>query len=298
MKPLACVLALALPASLPATLIVDAFDYGPSNGTLSSLTTSETAGWGASTWSGSAVPQYDAAGSLTFANAGYGNSAVGGRLLAGITEATVTRSLASPQSGPVWLSMLVDSTFWNATNTVMEGFLTINGNAGDLLGFSAFGGMVPSAAKPFLRLSENGSPLLSAPIGGADFNIGILLAVAKLETNVSGTSDRITFWAFRESDTIASATVAGLGTPDYVSSLASGDIWGDSITSFGLQTQRPNNETRLLRIDNFRISVGAPDDDAVGEVLGIPEPSSAAPVFALGAAALVAARRRGGRLAR
>ena len=260
-------------------LICDYFAYGDTPGLLAGATTEDSTGWGASGWSGSALPEYKTGASLRFrAQAGeavsYSNCLDGGLVHGSNVAGIVTRALSNALDGTVWLSVVVSTRWWNAAISSVGNYgkICINGAAADGFGAGASG----TSTKYRWLVYENGV-LASNDIARPVATYDTALIVAKLRTNYSGTNDEISLWLFGEAGAYPSnCTVAGLGTPLYVS--ASGqDIWGDSISSLGIEIKSQNSADRDYYLDSLRISIGAISDDMhVYQILtGLPIPEPA-----------------------
>jgi hypothetical protein len=292
-------LSLGLTIAAQAVPITEYFEYGTSSASLVGLTTSDTSGWGANGWSGSANPLYNVSTqsggatptelktNLSLAVSGYVNDSQGGVLIGGWNAGVVTRSLAAAQSGDVWLGVLVDSTFWGAGNAGNHGYVLINGDSSDWFGLYS-----PLAV---MAVVENGTETNNSVIGGS----ATQLLVAKMATDASGGNDELTVWFIRDGADLSDQDVAALdaaATWKYETATAQ-DIWGSSISSVGLEIKSvrdplnpANGQNRFTYIDNLRLSYGGLTEDAhVFEVLsGIPEPGSA---LALGVLAVLLGRR-------
>jgi hypothetical protein len=277
---------LCTPHFSSADLIVDYFEYGGTAGNLNALTTADTSGWAASNWSGSSAVKYDPAESLTYGGTGYTSNSLGGLAQADGSQVPdwVTRSLAAAASDTVFVSFLARSEFFNASPGRAEIRLAINGDTGDTAG------LLSGASQTTRELTINGSQTTTAAAGsGGDRTF---LAVLKLETDFSGVNDRVSLWTF-ETEDVSAHTVAALGPPGMQSDGLS-NVWGSSITNFGIGLESPNATSRRSFFDNLRVSSGMITDDMkVYEVLTgvpIPEPSAMA-LLAVGVAGLLACRR-------
>ncbi len=285
--------AIAITAGMAAAAVTsDYFDYGDTPGSLVSFTTSDTAGWGANGWSGSANPYYQTAG-LTFStpNGVYVNTQTGGKLIGQAAAGTVTRALDPALSGTVWMSVIFSGTFWNASLDLQHSKILINGSANDYFGVMTYG----FAQNARWRVVENGVVATNDLALGVSANGGGLV-VARLRTNYSGTDDDIALWVLTNgTSTVENRTVAALGTPVYETSTTH-DIWGDSIASLGIaiKSARDQNSTdqRWHWVDSLRISSGMmSDDEHVYEIftgVAVPEPAA----VMLGLAGLLGLVRR------
>jgi len=276
-------------APLHATLVTDYFEYGSTDGAVTGFTTSNTSGWAANAWSGSSGVIYSSTESLTFGGAGYTDSTAGGLLNADGSSGgddIVTRSLSSAGSGTVWASALVFGEFWNASDNRMAARILVNGDAADSAGARSAGGNNFTASLIVNSVESTNSSVISSGTAGALF-------VVKMETNFSGTSDRISLWTIPYGTDLSGQNETALGTATLASDGTS-DIWGDSVGSFGIALQSPNTDTREVFYDNLRISSGSlTDDQKVQEVLtgvAVPEPSTA--LLLGGGLAMLAISRR------
>jgi hypothetical protein len=286
----------ALAASMQAVLIHDYFEYGDTSGgdSLAGLTTLDTTGWAANMWSGSPNPLYIVTNdpvmfvSSSSEAVAYANTVLGG-YLRGTNEAigTITRDLANPLDGTVWVSLVVTCSWWNAPAAFNKNHMQvlINGNPND-----SFGAMCSARLDNYRWFVFENGTIFSNDYKGSLGKIPVLL-VAKLRTDYSGSDDELTLWMLPCFGTYPDGrAVTNLGPSSYVTSAAQ-DIWGDSITNIGITTLALTDD-RNIAMDSLRISYGHTlDDYAVYEVLtgvAIPEPAAAALAVC---ALLVAARR-------
>lgn len=267
-----------------AVLVADYFEYGSVDADLNSLTTTNTAGWGANQWSGSEEIKYDADESLTYGGTGYTPNSAGGLAQADGSNTPVgfvTRPLAGSETGTVFTSFLARSEFFNASPSRAQIRLAVNGDVDDT------GGLLSNGSSTLAELTLNGAQTTtdSAPTGGDR----TFLVVLKMETDFSGNSDRLSLWAFENAD-LSDQNEAALGSPLLQSDGAS-DLWGSSLSSIGIGLQSPNTTDRESFFDNLRISSGnISNDQKVFEVLtGVPEPTSLA---LIGVGGLMMLRRR------
>lgn len=297
MKRFFCILTSAVliaAGSATAALITDYFEYGDTYGNLPGLTTANTLGWAANSWTHSAgtVPQYT--NFLTgFASANdpansYVSTNVGG-CATGFTNGTVSvmsRAFAQALTGTVWISMVVTNSRWQAVYDLLNCRVLINNFSNNYFGVFTGG----NASKGGVWVTENGVMTTNFfALGTSSGQAGCLL-VARLRTDFSNTADHITVWAFENNTTLLNGrTLAALGAPIYQSPNPQ-DLWGDQITSLGLYLRRSNVADRQLAVDELRISHGdMSDDNHVFEIMtGVPEPA----VIGLAALALVALRRK------
>jgi len=109
----------------------------------------------------------------------------------------------------------------------------------------------------------------------------------KLETNVSGTNDRASFWIYDAAASIDPTTINAnpMGTVTSTSS-----AW-NSITGIGLNLNRPAGTTESFA-DNIRIAYGGTTQQNINAVLAIPEPSAWALLAAAGTFFVVFRRRK------
>lgn len=281
--------------SVTAALITDYFEYGDSyQGNLPGLTTANTVGWAANTWthSGGSVPQYTNL-PTGFASAygpvnSYVSTNLGGCAM-GFTDGTVSvmsRAFAEALTGTVWISMVVTNSRWQAVYDLLNCRVQINNMATNYFGVFTGG----NASLGGVWVTENGVMTTNYfALGTSSGQAGCLL-VARLRTDFSNTADHITVWAFGNNTPLLNGrTVAALGAPVYQSPDPQ-DLWGDQITSLGLYLRRHNTAGRELVVDELRISHGEmSDDNHVFEIMtGVPEPA----VIGLAALALVAVRRK------
>jgi len=279
-----------------AAVTSDYFEYGDTNGTLVGLTTANTAGWGASGWSGGNNPYYQT-NELTFStpNDVYVNTQVAGRVIGQQTGGTVTRTLSPPLDGTtVWMSIVFSGSFWNASPGVQQIRILINGDTNDYFGVMSNANLVTGV----WQVAVNGAWTTQSFVGlvnvGGSGNGGGLM-VARLRTDYSGTDDSLAFWLLTNGFPLANATVAALGTPLYETN-ATFDIWGSSISSLGIYIKSARNENdpnpRWFWVDSLRISSGTmSDDDHVYEIVTgvvVPEPGA----VMLGLAGLLGVVRR------
>ncbi|NLF38029.1 cadherin-like domain-containing protein [bacterium] len=288
-------------------MICEYFEYGGAAGQLTGFATADTNGWGANGWSmgfgdspryltGHAPAFYttNGAGVVYSESAAYSNCYRGGLAFGyGSTvvhRCTVTRGFSPPLSGTIWASMIVTSTWIDATQdpfTKCVGLVEINGEAGDSFGVVSSGG---AGSEYRWYASENGV----VASNNVPYSRQILvLVVAKLETDYSGSNDRLALWTFNSGGGLPGGrTVADLGAPRFTGA-GDQDIWGSSIASIGLYLKSQNFTGRDMMIDSLRISHGDRADDAhVYEVLSgeaIPEPAG---LGLLGIAAIAAKARR------
>jgi hypothetical protein len=292
-------LSFAVAAALQAALITDYLEYGTNSASLTSLTTSETAGWGANAWSGSANPIYNVSTqsyggistplwpTLELSVSGYVNNAAGGVLLGRTSAGSVTRDLAVAQSGDVWVSVLIASTFWGAGGAQDHGYFQINGDSSDWFGLYS-----PLAV---MAVVENGTETNSSSLGYSNTQ----LVVAKMASEVSGANDELTVWFIRDGADLTGQNVAALDAAAHwkYQSGAVQDIWGSSISSVGCDIQSARDpydpasgQERFAYMDNLRLSYGhTVTNYSVYEVLTgvpVPEPGLAIALAAIGMVAL------------
>ncbi|NLF38030.1 PEP-CTERM sorting domain-containing protein [bacterium] len=308
-----CILvSLALSAfalSVPAALISDYFEYGGAVADLTTLTTADMTGWGANAWTlaagsspryltTSALPFYSTnIGGVAYAESvAYSNWFNGGQAFgyatAVVYRCAVTRALSGPLSGTTWVSLIVTSTWIDATQdpfTKDVCLLEINGEAADSFGVISSGGQADTY-RWYVR--ENGV-VTSNNVPYA--RRVIVLVVAKLETDYSGSNDRLTLWTFNNGGPLPSGrTAAELGAPRYTGA-GDQDIWGSSISSIGIYLKSQTYTARDIMMDSLRISYGSITDDMhVHEVLSgeaIPEPAALGLLGIAGIAALVRRKR-------
>jgi len=193
----------------------------------------------------------------------------------------------SAQTGTTWISVLMQSG-GDEFNRVTRLYInppaapSFDNNTGNYFGLQGAG--TESAPEPHNAVANISGNNTNAASAAKDTPH---LFVAKLETDVSASNDRLSLWF---DPTIASQTESGLGTADFVSA-DTADIWGSSITNIALHVRQQRGAGF---IDSLRIS-GVDGDGGVQEVLSgapIPEPGSFA--LALGLASLtgIALRRR------
>jgi hypothetical protein len=297
----AALLLAAIAGETHATLITDYCDYGGTAGMLADYTTSNTTGWSDNFWSNvwtTPLVRYSPESAAFVAVNGedvtYSNWYVGGSVLGSNTLiGTVARGLSTPLDGTIWVSAVVSCSFWNATPDFRNsGRIFINDDTNDCFG-AACGG-----TSPLWCVFENGtvsSNKLFPSAAAAPNNACSALLVAKLRTDYNGTDDELSLWFYDSqvyTSNLTGRTVAGLGTPVYVTSTAQ-DIWGSAISNLGIITKSVNASGRFFLTDSLRISHGTWTDDAkVYEVLSgeaIPEPAVA---FGAAVALLVVRRAR------
>ena len=291
---------LVLTASMQAALTHDYFEYGSTDGSLAGLTTSDTTGWDADTWSGDSDPLYITtndpivfvASNITEA-VGYANTIAGGCLRGDNGSiGTITRGFANPLADTVWISVVVSNSWWNSPPGFTKNHVQflINGNPDD-----SFGAMCTGNSTTYGWFVYENGVFTSNAYDGAMTAAPVLLVV-KLRTDYSGSDDELTLWLLPYGEMYPTGrTVADLGSDSYVTATAQ-DIWGDSITNIGI-TILAQSDTRNIQADSLRISYGNITDDMhVYEVLSgtpIPEPVAAVAVLALGIAAVVRVRGSG-----
>lgn len=281
MRTLAAILvatALAVPAG--AAQILEEFDYGDNSGTfVTGIAGDGGQGWG-DDWA-ELKSEYDyVPGSLSYTVSGYTNGDLGGRLkLGGGGTNSITRPFASAfgAGSTVWGSFLLKSP----SNGKFGGFnslrLEINGDGGDSVGFRGVSNGDDGEDPPEPKVDG----VLRARINGTNHDVAtagqnvVNLLIFKLETDYSGTDDRLTLWTNPAGPITDEASLGAGNAFDGV------DIWGSSIGSVNLTGRWADGRSEF---DSLRLS-----DVSLQQVL-IPEPATLA-VLALGGIAVLRRRK-------
>ncbi len=293
MFPLLCagIFAIATTAS-HAQVIVD-FN-GNADGLLVGTSTSSSVGlsgnWGGgANVNGSGVTSLLGQLTSTYAIAQTGTA----KMLASAAPSDVNSvrraTFGTPLSGTVYFSYLAQLT--GSTDRLG---LTLN-SAADVLGNAVNGGItlisVASAGTSSTvtaaqtRLWNNGAIIAASGGGTNPFTLttpgAVNFTVGRITFNVSGVNDQIEFWV---NPNLSGGT---LGTANYNSGAAAGDLLGSSLTLFGVgiygTTVGPDGTSGL--VDNIRFG------NSLSDVAVIPEPATFA-LLGIGMMTVLTLRRR------
>jgi len=263
------------PEKLTATLSEEAFDYtaGSLNGQ------SGGAGW-ASGWSGDMLV---ADGSLVYSNPYYTNSASLGRSSNDETtnfSRTSTRVFEEPiTDAVVWLSFLSsfdpDQASGGPSANAWQA-LFFNGQVGDSL--TLFGGNGNAWSGAFDDAPDKDRDTVGSLVSTQSIftdEHATYLSLVKMETDVSGTNDRITWYVTKEPTALVGSDLASLeaavsaGTVSKVVATSSdGDWWGSSLQSIGIEViNQDNSDLADMSFDNIRLSCALSDDDMLAVIL-------------------------------
>ncbi|NLF40012.1 hypothetical protein GX586_11235 [bacterium] len=313
MKPVTLSISLAavflLAGAASATLVTDYMEYGDTSALLETLTTADTTGWAGDGWTGSSssvrynISETTSGGLLLATNipyvaTGYVSNFAGGVAVGMDTPPSlVRRELSTPSSGTVWASFVAKFTYWTGLNFIQRVQIGVNGFTATSFGLASG---LPGAANTTLRplvITNGVVATANAAQLPADSN---WLVVAKLETDVSGTTDALTMWLFRRTANLSGQNYDAIVNQAYYTfTAAQDDYWGSAITNLALimhSARSPVSASvdndRLAYADSLRVSQGAlTDDQHAYEVLtgiSIPEPA----LLVLAPLALLALRRR------
>ncbi|NLF39063.1 PEP-CTERM sorting domain-containing protein [bacterium] len=317
---------LALSAGMAnAVLITDYMEYGDTSGDLQQFHTANTANWlldhwyknpstltntesyNTSTATSSNVPL---ATSLVFNVPGYVGNTNGGIAVGNANHTTgyaLLRPLASPATGTVWASFLARATdFYSLPGAVgIRAQLCVNFLGGTAIGIAAGLPNPPYTADGLLRPAFRTAGAANGGWGTGNptpltNGVNSYLVVGKFVSNASGVNDSMTMWLIDPGADLTGRNVSALDSQNvFTQSVGGLDIWGNSITNFGLLLHsiygpKDGAYNQFAYLDNLRISVGETlsDDMHVYEVLTgvqIPEPSA---LLALAGLAMVAFWRR------
>lgn len=254
-------------SALQAATATDHFnDYGTAQKDLFGNTGSETSGW-AGPWATNASPDYYPDVRLVYNDPNYDNTpnqAGDSHGAAGVIDGggvnssqAATRSFSAPLTGTVWISALssytepgADTIFWLDKTINTQNFIALRSGVPKM----RFGNVNSEATATFANATTH-------------------LMLAKLELNVSGDNDAISFWVNPD----LSGGEAGLPTPHLTASSA--DAYGLALDDIGVAFAFDNSYFDAIRVSN----------DADGFEQVIPEPAS---LTLLAVGGLLALRRR------
>lgn len=286
---LSCLSLLTLASAAPAALVLEEyFDYALSNNT-------NIGGNTGGAWLGGTnnVRYRTPPSTLAFSGAGYVASHAGGFLESGNSNSADYRGANAPlgatMTGEFWISAFVNPlnmTYSGGATAMMA--LNTSGTSNSSPGGPGFGlySHPDTGVRPAIFTGIGPSGVLSmadTPIAAAAW----YLLVARINIAASA-DDSVDFWVFG-ADADVPTTIAGLGTPTHSSSALN---WGDSINTLNLGGQSLGlSGAKTAHWDDLRVS-DLTGDAGLGEVLGIPEPSTYAALLAAGVLLLAARRRR------
>ncbi len=254
------------------TVISEYFDY---TGTGNVTTLNGGSGWNGAWTTATTTQVLNGSSNLTFTNANYGTPVVtNANMATGATTAGMSnaRSYASTLvTSEVWVSFLASTATGSNNNSVLRPTSVTTTGLG--LQSSAF----------YAKLGNTDITLSGQP---AYLSGDTYLFVMKLETDVSGTNDRMSVWIYNTASTINPATLnaSPMGTLTSVSTQWTGL---DAIT----MNVRTNTGSTLSNLDNIRIAYGGTTQQNINAVLAVPEPATWA-LLAGSLTALVVFRRR------
>ncbi len=274
LKLLAAVAALASAGILTSqaqTIVTEYFDYSGSNGTsIDGL--NGGSGW-TTAWSGTDGAVLSGS-NLTFANADYTNPTptYANSARSSDTASGSNRTFSAGVTSEVWVSFLGQANTGINNAVILRPNSTASNTSGIGIQSNAF----------YAKLNNVSATLTGAPTWTANTTYLFLM---KLETNVSGSNDRASFWIYDAAASIDSTTINAnpMGT-------VTGSVAGwSSITGFGLNLNRASGTTESFA-DNIRIAYGGTTQQNIDAVL-VPEPTTWA-LLAGSLTTLVIFRRR------
>ena len=259
-----------------ANLITDDFTYSPGN----LDTQSGGSGW-SNSWKGTMVLVTN---SLQFSSTNYVNKSAGARPGnddVDVSDYISTRNFSQSLTGTVWVSFLSSfdpgmvASGGPAANAWQA--LLINGNPSNSL--TIFGGnnndwsgMYDGAA------AKNRSNVVTRLVATKSIftdQHATYLHIVKFESNVSGSNDRVTWYATKNTAGLTGQTVAALdaavsaGTMSKVTATSTdGDWWGNALSSIGLEVKNQSDSVLAdMSFDNLRIAYGLDDNAMVKAVV-------------------------------
>ncbi|MCU0858242.1 MAG: sulfatase-like hydrolase/transferase, partial [Pontiellaceae bacterium] len=275
----------------PGNMVIEEFNY-PSGSLAGS---GGGSGW-ISAWNGTGDMRVQT-NSLRFPNAHYNQGGATGRSANDETSVnwfTWTRSFAEPiTDGTVWLSFLSSwdpdaigvSPYLGPSDNGWQSLL-INGSTADhLTMFGGNGNRWSGAFDDYVLVDNRGGVISNRLVNAGSVFVNehaTYLHLIKMETDVSGNNDRITWYVTGNTNGITGNTVAALesavtaGTLKKLTAVSTdGDWWGNSLTALGIEINNtPDSQLCDISFDNIRVVYGLDDNTALAALLsgdtGIP----------------------------
>ena len=273
-----------IPTVGPANMVIEEFDYPV--GSLGGA--GGGSGW-ISAWNGSGDMRVQA-NSLSFPNAYYNNGGANGCSANDETSVswfTWTRTFAEPLTdSTVWVSFLSSwdpdaigvSPYLGPGDNAWQSFL-INGDTADnLTMFGGNGNRWCGAFDDYVLVDHRGAAVSNLLVdAGSVFTDehATYLHLIKMETNVSGNNDRLTWYVTSNTNGLTGNSVADLeyavtaGTlKKLIATSSDGDWWGDSLTGLGIEINNtPDSHLCDISFDNIRVVYGLDDEVALQALL-------------------------------
>jgi len=259
------------------TLVSEYFDYSQASGTAIN-TLNGGSGW-TTAWADQVSPGDGAVlggSNLTFTNANYGTPTVTNANDARSSDAAagINRSFSAGVTTEVWISFL------GAANSGVNNAVILRPNSTTL----NTSGIGIQSSGFYSRFASTTVTLTGAPTFVANTTYLFLM---KLETNVSDSNDRASFWIFDAASSIDPTTI---NTTPMGSSTSAASVW-TGVTGIGLNLNRAAGTTDSFA-DNFRIAYGGTTQENINAVLAVPEPSAWALLAAAGTFFVITRRRK------